>query len=174
MLYKGKSPFHVSAAPPWKCIAEEHVCNTAGISWGHLLCLHLLNAEETLWFILVSLKYLKNCEKIAGEFRHHYEQSIWEALAILLFSSISLHWPLRKAFLSLLAILWNSGCVFPFLLCILLLFFSQLFVKPPQILDLISIFLCLHWTWPCNPSINCHYACFCCFTRNTKTYKFSV
>ena len=30
-------------------------------------------------------------------------------LAILLFSSISLHWSLRKAFLSLLAILWNSA-----------------------------------------------------------------
>ena len=28
---------------------------------------------------------------------------------ILLFSFISLHWPLRKAFLSLLAILWNSA-----------------------------------------------------------------
>jgi len=28
---------------------------------------------------------------------------------ILLFSSISLHWPLKKAFLSLLAILWNSA-----------------------------------------------------------------
>ena len=30
-------------------------------------------------------------------------------LPILLFSSISLHWSLRKAFLSLLAILWNSA-----------------------------------------------------------------
>ena len=29
---------------------------------------------------------------------------------ILLFSSISLHWSLRKALLSLLAILWNSNC----------------------------------------------------------------
>ena len=28
---------------------------------------------------------------------------------VLLFSSISLHWSLRKAFLSLLAILWNSA-----------------------------------------------------------------
>ena len=28
---------------------------------------------------------------------------------ILLFSSISLHWPFRKAFLSLLGILWNSA-----------------------------------------------------------------
>ena len=40
---------------------------------------------------------------------------------ILLFSSISLHWSLRKTFLSLLAILWNSAfkwCIFPFLLCL--------------------------------------------------------
>ena len=67
---------------------------------------------------------------------------------ILLFSSISLHWSLRKAFLSLLAILWNSlhsnGYIFPFLLCFLLLFFSQLFVRPPQtaiLLFCISFFL---------------------------------
>ena len=54
---------------------------------------------------------------------------------ILLFSSISVHWSLRKAFLSLLAILWNSAfrCyIFPFLLCFLLIFYSQLFVRPPQ------------------------------------------
>ena len=42
---------------------------------------------------------------------------------ILLFSSISLHWSLRKAFLSLLAILWNSAfrCLY--------LFFSPLLRK---------------------------------------------
>ena len=38
------------------------------------------------------------------------------------FSSISLHWSLRRAFLSLLAILWNSAFrlyhIFPFLLCL--------------------------------------------------------
>ena len=54
---------------------------------------------------------------------------------ILFFSSISLHWSLRKAFLSLLAILWNSAftCLYlSFLLCFLLLSFSQLFVRPPQ------------------------------------------
>ena len=54
---------------------------------------------------------------------------------ILLFSSISLHWSLRKAFLSLLAILWNSlfkWVYLSFLLCFSLLFFSQLFVRPPQ------------------------------------------
>ena len=35
---------------------------------------------------------------------------------ILLFSSISLHWSLRKAFLSLLAILWNSAFKWVYLL----------------------------------------------------------
>ena len=56
---------------------------------------------------------------------------------ILLFSSISLHWSLRKSFLSLLAILWNSEFKWvrlsfsPFLLCLLLLFWPDFksFVK---------------------------------------------
>ena len=34
---------------------------------------------------------------------------------ILLFSSISLHWSLKTAFLSLLAILWNSACKWVYL-----------------------------------------------------------
>ena len=41
---------------------------------------------------------------------------------VILFSSILLHWSLRKAFLSLLAILWNSAFkwvyIFPSLLCL--------------------------------------------------------
>ena len=44
-----------------------------------------------------------------------------QVFPILLFSSISFHWSLRKAFLSLLAILWNSAFrwyFFPFLLCL--------------------------------------------------------
>ena len=51
---------------------------------------------------------------------------------ILLFSFISLHWSLRKAFLSLFLFfetLHTNGYLFPFLLCLLLLFFSQLFVS---------------------------------------------
>ena len=42
----------------------------------------------------------------------------------LMFSSISLHWSLRKAFLSLLEALHSNGYIFPFLLCFWLLFFS--------------------------------------------------
>ena len=68
---------------------------------------------------------------------------------ILLFFSISLHWSLRKAFLSLLAVLWNSAfrwiyIFFSFLLCLLLLFFSQLFVRSPQTPILL---FCISFSW---------------------------
>ena len=47
--------------------------------------------------------------------------------SILLFSCISLHWSLRKAFLSLLAILWNSAFKWVYLSLSLLLLASLLF-----------------------------------------------
>ena len=52
---------------------------------------------------------------------------------ILLFSSISLHWG-RLSYLSLLffGTLPSDGYIFPFLLYLSLLFFSQLSVRPPQ------------------------------------------
>ena len=54
---------------------------------------------------------------------------------ILLFASISCidHWG-RLSYLSLLffGILHSDAYIFPFLLCFSLLFFSQLFVRPPQ------------------------------------------
>ena len=65
---------------------------------------------------------------------------------ILLFPSISLHWLLRRASLSLLAILWplhSNGYKFPFLLWFWLLLFSQLFVRPPQT----AILLCWSGGW---------------------------
>ena len=54
---------------------------------------------------------------------------------ILLFSSISCIIHLGKhSYLSLLffVTLHSDGCTFPFLLCVLLLFFTQLFIRPPQ------------------------------------------
>ena len=48
---------------------------------------------------------------------------------ILLFSSISLHWALRKAFLSLLAIIWNSAFKWVYLSFSPLLFTSLLFTE---------------------------------------------
>ena len=71
---------------------------------------------------------------------------------ILMFSSISLHWSLRKAILkSLLVILWNSAfrwvCI-SFLLFLLLLFLSKLFLRPPQATILpFCISVSLVWSW---------------------------
>ena len=78
---------------------------------------------------------------------------------ILLFSSISFHWSLRKAFLSLLAILWNShsnGYIFSFLLCFWLLFFSQLFLRLPQTAILL-FYITFSWVRSCSLSaVQCH------------------
>ena len=77
----------------------------------------------------------------------------------LLFSSISLHWSLRKLFLSVLTILWNSAfkCVsLSFLLCLQLLFFSQLFLRLPQTTILpFCISFCWEMCWSL-PPVQCH------------------
>ena len=68
-------------------------------------------------------------------------------LPTLLFFSISLHCPLKNAFhLSLLfsGTLHSLGSIFPFFPCFSLLFFSQLFVKPPHTSTLPS---CISFSW---------------------------
>ena len=79
--------------------------------------------------------------------------------SILLFSSISLLWSLRKSFLSLLAILWNSAFKWGYLSfspLLLLLFFSQLFVRPPQTIILpFCISFPWEWSWSLSP-VQCH------------------
>ena len=55
---------------------------------------------------------------------------------ILLFSSISLHWSLRKPFLSLLAILWNSAFIWIYLSFPPLLF--ALFSWAPKSLQMVT------------------------------------
>ena len=79
--------------------------------------------------------------------------------SILLFSLFICidHWG-RLSYLSLLffGTLHSNGCIFPFLLCLSLLFFSQLFVRPPQTTILpfcISFFG--GWSWSL-PPVQCH------------------
>ena len=64
----------------------------------------------------------------------------------VLFSSVSLHWSLRKAFLSLLRTLHSNGYIFPFLLCLYLLFFSQIFLRSPQT-TILPFCLSFSWGW---------------------------
>ena len=78
---------------------------------------------------------------------------------ILLFSSISLHWLLRKAFLSLLAILWKSACRWVYLSFPPLPFTSLLFsaiCKPPQT-TILSFCISFSWGWFWSlPPVQCH------------------
>jgi len=76
---------------------------------------------------------------------------------ILLFSSISLHWSLKKAFLSLLAILWNSAFRCFYLSFAPLLFASLLFTAickaSPD--SHFGFFFCISfpwgWSWSLSP-----------------------
>ena len=81
-----------------------------------------------------------------------------QVFPILLFSSISFHWSLRKAFLSLLTILWtlhSDAYIFPFLLWLSLLF-SWLFVRPPQT-TILPFGISFSWGWSWSLSlVQCH------------------
>ena len=64
----------------------------------------------------------------------------------------------RLSYLSLLfsGTLHSVGFIFPFLPCLSLLFFSQLFVRPPQTTILPScISFSLRWFWP-PPVVQCY------------------
>ena len=78
---------------------------------------------------------------------------------ILLFSSISLHWSLRKAFLSLLAILWNSTFKWVYLSFSPLLFTFLLFTAICKASSEAVLLFCISfswgWSWSLSP-VQCH------------------
>ena len=81
---------------------------------------------------------------------------------ILLFSLFLCIVHLRRPYLSLLlsGTLHSVGYIFPFCLCRSLLFFSQLFVRPPQIIMLpFCISFSWGWSWSLPPA-KCHEAPF--------------
>ena len=52
--------------------------------------------------------------------------------------------------------LYSNGYIFPFFLCLWRLFFSQLFVRPPQT---IILPFCISFSWGCSlslPPVQCH------------------
>ena len=76
------------------------------------------------------------------------------------FSSISLHWSLRKTLISSLLFfgnkIYSDGYIFPFLLCLQHLFFPQLFVRPLQTTILpFCIYFSWGWSWSL-PPVKCH------------------
>jgi len=78
---------------------------------------------------------------------------------ILLFSSISSHWSLRKAFLSLLAILWKAALKYVYLSFSPLPFTSHLFsaiLRLPQT-SIFSFCISFSWGWSWSlPPVQCN------------------
>ena len=66
------------------------------------------------------------------------------------------HWG-RLSYLSMLffGTLHSNECIFPFLLCLSLLFFSQLFLRPPQRTTLPFCISFFGWSWSL-PPVQCH------------------
>ena len=108
----------------------------------------LLNIFCFCYVHTISVLYQAHlCMKCSLDIANFLEESL--VFPILLFSSISLHWSLRKTFLFLLLFfgtLHSNGYIFPFLLWFLLPFFSQLFVSPPQTAILIFY---TSFSWGC-------------------------
>ena len=88
-----------------------------------------------------------------------HEMFPWYLFPFQLFSSVSLHWSLRKAFFSPLAILWNSAFrwIYPsFSPLPSFLFFSQLFVRLPQT-TILPFCISFSWGWSWTlPPVQCN------------------
>ena len=77
----------------------------------------------------------------------------------ILFSLFFLNCSLRRlSYLSLLFFgnMHSSGYIFPFLSCLVLLFYSQLFVRPPQT-TMLPFCISFSWGWSWSlPHVQCH------------------
>ena len=117
----------------------------------------LLNTLCFCWVLSISVLYWAHlCMKYSLGISKFLEEI--SSLSHSIVSFISLHWSLRKI-LSLWATFWTlhaSEYIFPFLLCLLLLFFSQLLVRPPQT-TVLPFCISFPWGWSCSlPPIECH------------------
>ena len=76
---------------------------------------------------------------------------------VFLYFFVLISWG-RLSYLSLLffGTLHSNGCIFPFLLCLSLLFFSQLFVRPPPT-TILPFCISFSWGWSWSlPHAQCH------------------
>ena len=91
-------------------------------------------------FCLLLCPFCMECSLVFSDFPEEIS-SLSHSIVFLYFFCID-HWG-KLSYLSLLffGALHSDGYIFPFPLCLLLLFFSQLFVRPPQT----AILLFLHF-----------------------------
>ena len=82
--------------------------------------------------------------------------SLSHSIVFLYFFALITSEGFLNLFLLFFGTLHSDAYIFPFLLCFLLLFFSQLFVKPPQTAILLfCIYFPWGWSWSLSP-VQCH------------------
>ena len=142
--------------PLWLSGSQRYFLYSSSVYYCHLFLISSASVRSIPFLSFIKPIFAWNIPLVSLTF---LRRSI--VFLIIFLSSISLHWSLRKAFLSLLAILWNSAfkwvyLSFPFLHCLLLLLFSQLFVSPPQTAILL---FCISFSWVWSRSLSpvqCH------------------
>ena len=120
-------------------------------------------SSSTSWYLLLLLDPYNICALLCPslyEMFPWYHYFSWRDLWSFPFYCFPLslctdHWG-RLSYLC--AILWNSAfkSIFPFLLCFLLLLFSQLFIRPPQT-TILPFCISFSWWWSWSPHpVQCH------------------
>ena len=90
--------------PSWLFVSWRYFLYSSSLYSCHLFLISSASIRSVPFLSLIEPIFAGNVPLVSLIF---LKRSL--VFPILLFSSISLHWSLRKAFLSLLAILWNSA-----------------------------------------------------------------
>ena len=108
--------------PSWLSQSWRYFLYSSSVYSCHLFLISSASVRSIAFLSFIALTYAWNIPLVSLIFLK------WSLVfPTLLFSSISLHWSLNKAFLSLLAILWNSAFKRMYLSFSLSLFASLLF-----------------------------------------------
>ena len=130
--------------PSWLSGSWRSFLYSSSVYSCYLFLISSASVKSIYWSISVFYQ-THLCMKCSLGISNFFEEL--SSFPILLFYSISLHWLLKKAFVSLLANLWNSAfrCLYlSFCPCFPILFFSQLFVRLPQTAILL---FCISFSW---------------------------
>ena len=120
-------------APSWLSRSWRSFLYSSSVYSWHLLLISSVSDRSIQFLFFIVPIFARNVPVGISNFLEEIC-----SLPILLFPSISLHWSMSKAFLSLLAILWNSAFK-----CVYLSFFP-----PPLASFLLSYITCLCFIFP--------------------------
>ena len=147
-LYSRISGYRWVTIPSWLSrLLRPFFVYSSSVYSCHLFLISLLSIRSLLflsfimsilsWFVpLISLMFLKR-------------SLVFPILCFPLFLCTD-HWGRLSYLLLLFGTLHSNGYIFPFFLCLSLLIFSQLFVRPPQT-TILSFCISFSWGWFWSP-----------------------